>query len=126
VRTPDDVWAELAEVRAALESAGPDERADLERRRKSLRAEAERLAGDHREDDLRRELAEVEAELEALLDRHIGGRTKKRGFVMGFVWGDHDSGDHLAELNRKMDEAGGRAELEARRVELRRQLGLEE
>ncbi len=126
MRTPDDVWADLAEVRAALESAAPDERPELERRRASLAAEAERLAADHREKDLHRELAEVEAELEALVDRHIGNTAKKRGFVMGFVWGDHDSAKHLAELNRQMDEAGGRADLEARRLELRRQLGLEE
>ncbi len=79
-----------------------------------------------RESELRRELAAVETELGTLLDAHIGTKGKKRNFVMGFVWGDHDSAPHLAKLNDQMDEAGGRAELERRRTELREALGLED
>ena len=123
--TPDEIWAELEEVRVALETAGPDEQADLLARRDALRAKAERLNTAARDDELRRELADVERELEALLDRHIGTTGKKRNFFVGFFWGDHDSGVHLAELNRKMDEAGGREALEARRLELRELLGLD-
>ena len=123
--TPDGLWAELEAVRTALETADDADRPALLARRDELRAAAGEMNTAAREDELRRELADVERELEALLDRHIGTTGKKRNFVMGFVWGDHDSAKHLAELNRKMDEAGGRADLEARRLELRALLGLD-
>lgn len=125
MRDPDEVWAELTEVRAALGAAEREERAALEARREALAAEAEAITAHQRRSELEAELADVEAELEALLDRHIGGARRKRGFFMGFLWGDHDSAVHMQELNRKMDEAGGRAALEARRTELRRLLGLD-
>lgn len=125
MRTPDEIWTDLDAVRRALEEADEHERPGLEARREALRAEADGLAVLSREGELRRELKAVETELEALLDAHIGTTGKKRNFVMGFVYGDHDSGVHLAKLNEQIDEAGGRAELERRRLELREVLGLE-
>lgn len=125
MRTPDEIWADRAALAAEAETASPDRRAAIEIELQLLAEEAEDVAGVRRERELRTELAEVEAALEALAAQRIGGPRKKRNFIMGFVWGDHDSAEHMAELNRRMDEAGGRAELEARREELRRLLGVD-
>ena len=125
MRTPDEIWSDRARLVAEAETASPDRRAAIEIELQLLAEEAEDAGAVRRERELRTELVEVEAALEALAERRIGGRQKKRNFIMGFVWGDHDSGEHMAELNRKMDEAGGRGELEARRAELRRLLGID-
>lgn len=125
MRTPDEIWADRARLVDEAETASPDRRAAIEIELQVLAEEAEDVSAARRERELRVELSEVEAELEALAERRIGGPGKKRNFIMGFVWGDHDSAEHLQELNRKMDEAGGRSDLEARRAELRRLLGID-
>jgi len=125
VRDPSALWDEIAGLRRRLESASGEEAAALRQRLKEVKAEAAVLDARLRPDEMRLELAVVEGELAELDERRIGGRTRKRNFLMGFLWGDHDSGDHLAELNRKLDAAGGRPGLEERRRELRERLGLE-
>ncbi len=125
MRTPDEIWADRSRLVAEAETASAERRAAIEIELDLLAEEAEDVAGVRRERELRAELAEVEGALDALAEQRIGGRQKKRNFFMGFVWGDHDSGEHMAELNRRMDEAGGRAGLEARRAELRRLLGID-
>ena len=125
MRTPDEIWADRARLTTEAGTASPDRRAAIEIELQVLAEEAEEVSAARRERELRVELSEVEAELDALAERRIGGPKNKRNFIMGFVWGDHDSAEHMAELNRRMDEAGGRAELEARREELRRLLGVD-
>jgi hypothetical protein len=125
VRTPDEIWADRARLLAEAESASDERKAAIDIELQLLAEEAEDVAGVRRERELRSELEEVEDALATLAAQRIGGPKKKRNFVMGFVWGDHDSAVHMAELNRRMDEAGGRTALEERRAELRRLLGID-
>lgn len=113
------IWDELQHINSLLDLAGaPSERQLLLERKRALQVEARALAAEGVPDiSLESELAEAKRRLEMLdrdrLDhiRHAGG---------GDFGGDITAGVDVIYMNKRIDAAQGRDELEARIAELRR------
>jgi hypothetical protein len=113
------IWDELQRINSLLDlSETPSERQRLLERKQELQIEARALAAEGVPDiSLESELAEAERRLTMLekdrLDhvRHAGG---------GDFSGDIQAGVDVIYMNKRIDAAQGRDELEARIAELRR------
>lgn len=126
MRDIDEVMADLLEIRDRLDALDPDDRearARLEARREELRAEAREIeaAADPAgvAARLRRELELLTARWNELADKRIDVVKQAGGGSLG---GDFGFATHAQDVNREIDAAGGRAEIEARIAEIRAKL----
>ena len=120
----NNVLAEMGEIMDQLASLPDDafgERHRLRQRQKELRS----IAADLRE-GTPVDRQSLQSELEQLLERWDALQKERIDVVMqsggGSQGGDAFSGAHAAQVNRQIDAARGRAELEARIGEIRRLL----
>jgi hypothetical protein len=126
VRDLDAVMADLMEIRGQLEALDPadnETRRQLLARREELRAEAREIeaaadpAGSAAR--LRRELEILELQWQELADKRIDVVKQAGGGSLG---GDFGFATHAMDVNREIDSAGSRDEIEARIAEIKAQL----
>jgi hypothetical protein len=122
----DAVLAELWEVRRRLEAASGEDAEkirELEQRRDRLRREARAVeeAADPRGTiaRLRHELDGLVRQWEELADKRIDVVKQAGG---GGEGGDFGFTSHAMDVNREIDAAGGRSEIEARIARIRARL----
>lgn len=115
----DDVLAELAAIRDRLqETVDAAERAGLLDRREELRRLA-RDAAPHSRRDLEQELQRLVAAWDRLQQQRIDPVKQAGG---GSTGGDFGFAADAVRLNQRIDEAGGRDELERRIREIKARL----
>lgn len=123
-RRLDQVLRAIEETRLLRDAADPEDfstRLDLKERMRELEIEASQLRTRLRSpasiDQARRELADIERQLEEIDRSHLDVVRQAGG---GSAGGDFAFATDAHRLNRQIDEAAGRGPLERRARELRR------
>ena len=120
----DEIVRELGSLSIEFDASSGEERARIAKRQKELRAEAAALReviAPRSEADMRGELQRLEERLDDLYKKRIDVIRQAGGGSSG---GDFGLATDAAQLNRHIDAASGKADIEAKIRALRAALGI--